>query len=308
MGNLNSSDRIEYDTFDKNIYDYNSYNWIPNYPSYRDTYVDDETIDSSQFKDICDMRMKIPNIPEDDKQGLHVIKIINTYINMLLYRSKILSKFHPSLYFTHYNIKEQFGVKQLHSFRMVFNSLKNFGFCSENDCPTNNKTLTDNKYPGDSIYIASKKYRNMNIYSVKNNIDMLKYLLNKDMMVLVGFPIYTNFYNSRSSSVLSLPSDDDKEIGGICGIILGYVEEDKRFIMLISKGKYWGDNGFIYVNYDYISDRMGAECRIMVLNEELIKLNDNDKTISSKRLISGDNYSGSRSRNSGGEGDRPFYV
>ena len=78
MGNSQGSNKVEYETFDKNIYDYNSYNWIPSYPCYKDTYVEDETIDESQFKEICDMRMKIPNIPGDDKNGLQVIKIMST--------------------------------------------------------------------------------------------------------------------------------------------------------------------------------------------------------------------------------------
>ena len=297
MGNTGSTQKLEYESFDKNIYDYTSYNWIPSYPCYKDTYVEDENIDIDQFKDICDMRKKIPSIPGEDNQGHQVIKVISTYINILLYKSKILSKFHPSIYFTYYNILTQFKIKQLHSFKMIFNSYKNFGFCSEIDCPSHDKCFDDCNYPGDNVYISAKKYRNLNIYSVKNNIDMLKYLLNKDMMILIGFPIYTNFYNSRNTGILGLPSDDDKEIGGLCGILLGYIEDDKRFIMLLSKGKFWGDSGFIYVSYDYISDKMGCECRIIILNEELIKLNDNDKTISSSRLLSGS-----------GEGDRPFYV
>lgn len=311
MGNNQSNtNAIEYETFDKNIYDYTSYNWIPSYPSQRDTYIDDDNIDTSKFKDICDMRKKIPSIPGDDKFGLQVIKICSTYINILLYKSQILSKFHPSIFFTYYNMVTQFKIKQLNSFRMIYNSYKNFGFCSEIDCPSHDKTFIDCKYPGDMCYTDAKKYRNLNMYSVKNNLDMIKHLLNRDMMILVGMPIYTNFYSSRSSGILSLPSEDDKEIGGLCGIILGYIEDDKRFIMLISKGKYWGDNGFIYVNYDYISDRMGAECKIIVLNEELIKLNDNEKKISSGRLLGNGNNRDPRGMSNGiqGESERPFYF
>ena len=126
MGNNNSTNKVEYETFNKNIYDYSSYNWIPSYPSHRDTYVDDDNIDTTKFKDICDMRKKIPSIPGDDKFGLQVIKICSTYINILLYKSQILSKFHPSVFFTYYNMVSQFNIKQLNSFKMIYNSYKNF--------------------------------------------------------------------------------------------------------------------------------------------------------------------------------------
>jgi len=255
-----------------NLINFNKFNWTSSYKIHTDIVIRfDDNI--TEIKEFIDQRLKISYIQEDDEQSLGVIKTICSYLNYLLYTSRTLNEFHPSVAFLHYCANNNLKLTQLHSFKHIFLIIKTFGFCSENDFITPSD-ISEIDTPSEEAYITAKKYKSINVMRVLNNLDHIKQILSNDEIILLGMPIFSNFLSSRTSANLSAPEVNDIEIGGISGIIVGYLENKQTFIVLLSKGKYWGDKGFIYVSYDYIVGNYGAELWVMSLNEELVQINN----------------------------------
>lgn len=255
-----------------NIVNYNKFNWISSYKIHTDVIINKDD-DESELKEFIDQRLKISYIQEDDENCLGVIKTVCSYLNYILYTSKTLNQFHPSVaflyYCSHYNLK----LTQLHSFKHIFSIIKTFGFCSENEYLTPSD-INEIEPPSDDVYISAKKYKSINVVRVNNNLQLIKQILSNDEIILLGMPIFSNFLSTRTSSYLNIPDTNDIEIGGISGIIVGYLENKRQFIVLLSKGKYWGDKGFIYISYDYIIGNYGVELWVMSLNEEMVQINN----------------------------------
>ena len=89
------------------------------------------------------------------------------------------------------------------------------------------------------------------VFRVTQDLDTIKILLKNEYPLLVGFSVYYDL--SSIDSYMWLPDkNEDKKLGGITGVLVGYIEERKMFIMATTFGKYYGTNGFIMIPYDYI--------------------------------------------------------
>ena len=74
-----------------------------------------------------------------------------------------------------------------------------------------------------------------------------------------------------------MPKESDDIIGGLSGIICGYIEKRKMLIVFVGISKKCGDKGYIYIPYDYIKSIYQSELWIIELEEELIMMNFNEK-------------------------------
>jgi len=133
-------------------------------------------------------------------------------------------------------------------------SLELYGLCNENDW----KYIIENVYtkPDDNAYLNAKQNYLINAINITNDIQIIKDWLNKNEPIAVGIAIYSNFmnYNSAKTGLISLPSNNDKLLGGHAVVICGYDDYKQLFILRNSWGKYWGDNGYFYLPYDYIKN------------------------------------------------------
>lgn len=91
-----------------------------------------------------------------------------------------------------------------------------------------------------------------------NTINDIKTFLNVfNLPVIFGFMVYSSFYSNSTitTGIVSLP-DTTKEIfeGGHCMLIVGYDDEKKQLKCVNSWGSSWGDKGYCYMPYDYITN------------------------------------------------------
>ena len=93
------------------------------------------------------------------------------------------------------------------------------------------------------------------------NKDELKNKLLTNNPIVCGIKVYENFNNENTCKTgqVIMPSDDDEILGGHSIVIVGFDDEKKNYIFLNSWGKSWGDNGFGYIPYDYITDENLAD-------------------------------------------------
>ena len=82
----------------------------------------------------------------------------------------------------------------------------------------------------------------------------LRSWLIKKEPIAIGIAIYSNFMNSKTG-MIGIPKQTDDFMGGHAVIICGFDDKNKRFILRNSWGVYWGDKGYFYLPYDYISNK-----------------------------------------------------
>ena len=148
------------------------------------------------------------------------------------------------------NIEFYRNVKSLFNFEIIFNSIKINGFCSENEFPTCDENLNINI--SNKLQEKACAFKYIEVYKVKQDIDTIKILLKNEYPLVIGFSVYYDL--SGIDSYMWMPDkDEDTKLGGLTGVIVGYIEERKMFIMATTFGKYFG-TGYIMIPYDYVLD------------------------------------------------------
>ena len=70
-----------------------------------------------------------------------------------------------------------------------------------------------------------------------------------------GFTVYQNFESSTvaQTGVLNMPGKKESVVGGHAVMAAGYDDKKKAFIVRNSWGSTWGQKGYFYMPYDYLT-------------------------------------------------------
>ena len=280
MGNNNTTNKSNKILFDNK---YLKFNLMISYPmrEYKLITINNVTkICKSDFEDkqYVDLRNKCPPILNINNLPLHSISTVCSLLNYQLFQNKLIV-FPPSRLFIYHNMCFFNNVKSLISFEMIFNSIKNFGFCSEIDYKYCEEHLKIK--PSDSDYNIAETFKFIDIYRITNKLKLLKILLQNELPIIVTLILYNNIYEFIDR--FYLPSIDDKRIGAIIGLIVGYLDNTKQFIVKFALGKSFGVSGYIYIPYEYILDKdLTPELFYLELNKIKIEgfINNKKKIIS----------------------------
>jgi len=271
MGNYYSSQTIDATDTSSNNYNYSStYNWVLAYPQKKiiymtqenlsqfinkDDYIDEENdhINDNEkiLKKYVDLRSLCPDILDD--KGLH-LSAINTVCFVLHYqliRNK-LDVFPPSRLFIYHNMKQYKGEHKTFSFDTIFKSIQSYGFCSELSYNYNIENYNEN-YIKQHLFNEAEQYKYINIYRIPNSIDMIKTMLNNQMIPIIGFVVYNNLHINCKVNLSD--TNTNSIIGGTTGSIVGYIDSQQSFIVGLSYGKSMGKNGYILLPYKYIESK-----------------------------------------------------
>ena len=91
------------------------------------------------------------------------------------------------------------------------------------------------------------------------DVDTIKHALANKIPVVFGMSIYESFMSEATTTtgVVSMPKNTEVLIGGHAMMLVGY--DKSNFIVRNSWGDKWGDSGYCYVPYDYLTDSNLAE-------------------------------------------------
>lgn len=130
-------------------------------------------------------------------------------------------------------------------------SLKYYGICEEKYCPYIISNVF--KEPSNEAYENGRRNYVIEAINISNNINEIKGWLIKNEPIVVGIAIYEKFMNSKTG-IIELPEEKEEFMGGHAVIICGFDDKKRRYILRNSWGQYWGDKGYFYLPYDYISN------------------------------------------------------
>jgi C1A family cysteine protease len=74
---------------------------------------------------------------------------------------------------------------------------------------------------------------------------------------IFGFTVYDSFESDAvaKTGIVPMPSKTELVLGGHAVMAVGYDDSKKWFIVRNSWGEDWGDKGYFYIPYDYLTNK-----------------------------------------------------
>ena len=161
---------------------------------------------------------------------------------------------HLSRLFIYYNTRAEYGDIQKDNgmfLRDGLKSLSKFGVCTEQLWPYDLDKFDDR--PTDECYEDAKKRIILKYQKLISNYYITQ-VLNHNKPVVFGMQIYESFMdlNERISTV-NFPGRKERSLGGHAMCMVGYDLNNRLFLAKNSFGTSWGNNGYCWIPFDYIT-------------------------------------------------------
>jgi len=134
-------------------------------------------------------------------------------------------------------------------------ALEKFGVCSEKLWPYN--PLKWNVKPIAQCYSEATNREVICSSQVEQNIESMKACLASGEPIALGIQVYESFESDETekTGVVPMPKTAEQCYGGHAVTCVGYDDARKLFIMRNSWGPKWGDKGYFYLPYAYLTDQ-----------------------------------------------------
>ncbi|CAF2066013.1 unnamed protein product [Rotaria magnacalcarata] len=134
-------------------------------------------------------------------------------------------------------------------------ALEEFGTCLESIWPYDISMV--NTRPSDQAYAAAKSHKITEALQIKIDLYEMKSCLAQGFPFAFGLRLFTSFDKAAKTGVVPMPSSSDRSRqshGSHALLAVGYSDQSQAFIVRNSWGTSWGDNGYCYIPYDYLTD------------------------------------------------------
>ena len=137
--------------------------------------------------------------------------------------------------------------------RDIGNALATYGVCEEKLFPYDITKFTNK--PTDADNTNGATYKIKSYYSVKTIDDIKNVLAVKQHPVLIGIAVYASFESESvaKTGIVPLPKKNEQMLGGHAVLVVGYDNKKKCLIVRNSWGAGWGDKGYFYLPYTYVT-------------------------------------------------------
>ena len=212
------------------------------------------TYDNIKYLDLR-TNIDIPIYNQLELQSSTVNAISYCYLYAQMRENKIIIV-NPSRLFLFNNLLKLYKYKTSKfigaSIFTGLNLLSELGTCSENSLPYDEKNLNINTYG--ELYLEAQNNKILTYNAIDQDLKQIKSTLINGYPILFGFNVYTSFNNNNTVETgnVKIPNGDEEIIGNQAGVIIGFDDGDKVFIVRNSWGEKWGDHGYCYIPYEYI--------------------------------------------------------
>mmetsp|Transcript_80715 Transcript_80715/g.234092 ORF Transcript_80715/g.234092 Transcript_80715/m.234092 type:complete len:293 (+) Transcript_80715:74-952(+) len=230
--------------------------WVPDLPDHRDRVLELHPSKKEVLPPKCDLR-PTEQFPLYD-QG-HLGSCTANAIGAAFHYSMIkqgAKAFVPSRLFVYYNERAMEGHVDTDSGAQIRDGIKSvakLGVCDETLWPYDVDRFTEK--PTSACYEAGAKCTAKEYARVPQTLEDLKACINEGFPIAFGFIVFSSFMTPEVASTgkMEMPSMYDWPKGGHAVLAIGYDDEKKVFIIRNSWGEGWGDKGYFYMPYDYIT-------------------------------------------------------
>lgn len=149
--------------------------------------------------------------------------------------------------------------------RDICKTLNKYGVCEERYYPYDISKYKNR--PTSQAYKNAQKYTIKSYATFDGDTDddlqqIRQYLFNKQQPVLIGMDIYESFESKIVAKTGRLPMPNtktEKLLGGHAVLIVGYSDANRVLIARNSWGPDWGDDGYFYLPYQYVGQKLAYD-------------------------------------------------
>lgn len=171
-----------------------------------------------------------------------------------------LGDYAPSRLFIYYNERDMEGTVNSDSGAMIRDGIKSInqiGVCPETDWAYIESQFTWK--PNATAYVDAHKMLAVQYKRIYNAISpsIMKLCLANGIPFVLGFTVYSSFESQAvaSTGIVPMPNLQTESIlGGHAVLCVGYDDSTKLFKCRNSWGASWGDKGYFYMPYDYLTN------------------------------------------------------
>ncbi len=208
-------------------------------------------------KDGVDLRKQCPGVYNQLELGSCTANAIAAAYEFDEIKQNENNIFVPSRLFIYYNernMENTVSTDSGASIRDGIKSINRYGVCTEQLWPYDISNFTNK--PSDECYTEAKKHISVSYKRISQDLLDLKACLEEGFPFVFGFVVYESFETEdvAKTGMMTMPEKTDNPLGGHAVMAVGYDDSKKVFIVRNSWGSEWGDKGYFYMPYKYITD------------------------------------------------------
>ena len=237
--------------------------WLPDLPDERD-YVYQAPLklrSASDFPDKVDLRKLCPPVqPQGPLSGCTAHALLAAVEYCKRFQGQKGTK-RLSRLFLYYNERAMMNTIYSDSgayLRDGVKCLNKQGVCLEKDWPYSSNTRPGAKYtqkPPKECYKAAEECQILSYWRVDPNLFNIRACLADKFPIVFGFSVYESFMSEEVSQtgIMPMPEKGEAMLGGHAVMAVGYDNERRLLLVRNSWGTKWGEKGYFWMPYDYIT-------------------------------------------------------
>lgn len=250
------------------------YGWKPDLPDFRDHKYSAPPPPAGGLPPLVDMRANCPPVYNQGQLGSCTANAIGADFEFNQIKEKAPHIWRPSRLFIYYNERVMEGDVSTDGGAQIRDGIKSVntqGACSEDLWTYDDNTSgPDPKFaqqPPADCYANALKHLASSYQSVAQSMSQIKGCLASGYPVVFGFTVYDSFESQQvaSSGILAMPGSTEEVVGGHAVLAVGYNDaatvqnpdgSTSTGMVLVrnSWGADWGQAGYFWMPYDYISN------------------------------------------------------
>ncbi len=234
--------------------------WVPDKPDQRDYVFRPRVLGPVTLPQKVDLRATCPDVYDQGQLGSCTANALAAAFDFD--RHKQGKHFMtPSRLFIYWNERDVEGTVNADAGAALRDGVKVLakdGTCTEKIWPYNIDEFT--KKPSPKAYTQAEKNQALTYQRILKPIndptqDML-ICLSRGYPFVGGFSVYESFESPAvaKTGMVPMPAQTEKLLGGHAILIVGYDRAKQYFICRNSWGKAWGDKGYFYMPFAYITN------------------------------------------------------
>jgi len=169
---------------------------------------------------------------------------------------------HVSRFFAYYNTRvkdnkgDESNIEDVGAtLSSTVEAAEEFGTCLESLWPFDPSNI--NTRPSDEAYQQGADHQITSASWLDHDLQEMKSCLAQGFPFLFGVTLYPSIEQAETAGVVPIPNAFDYQqgqIGGHALLAVGYSDKSNSFIVRNSWGQDWGDKGYCYFPYDYLTN------------------------------------------------------
>jgi C1A family cysteine protease len=233
------------------------YGWIPDLPDQRDYLYYSPIHVLKALPVSVDLRPVCPPVYDQGQLGSCTANAIAGAIEFDQIKQQLARIFVPSRLFIYYNERAMEGTVNSDSGAMIRDGVKSVatqGGCSESEWPYIISQFTVK--PPQKCYQDALAHKVTLYQRITPTLSQLKGCLASGYPFVFGFTVYESFESDTvaQTGIVPMPRYGEQVLGGHAVVAVGYNDTQQWFIVRNSWSDQWGDKGYCYMPYAYLTN------------------------------------------------------